>query len=187
MYSPPDVVLAPERNPTPLSREYLVEVAGPGRIRESLWPRSLDGLLSGDEGIPNPYPWFFDKPSGLGGGRLVTLWPPRGGWGNEEAIDAARFGVNELLLLLMALGVSREGPDRGVEDGPDAGRPKAPDEERPGDVGRREVRRIDWSDGFELRELGRDGRADVGGFEALNERGVRGDIDVVAIVSEGCY
>ena len=170
----PDVVLAPDRNPTPLSLEYLDDAIVPGRISESLFGACiLVGLVNGDEGNP-PDGTLLPKPLGLaGGGRLATRVPVRGGCGNDSAIDTARFGLE----------ASSEDVSR--EDGmPDIRRPKFPPDGAlggppvPGVVGRSEVRRIPWSDGFGVREEGRAGRAEVGGFEELKERGVRG-IEVI--------
>lgn len=91
----PEVVLAPDRNPTPLSLslEYLLArfvddamLFGPC-MSESLFAVRV-GLARGDEGIAR---W-----PGLGGGKLVTRSPLRGGRGKASAIDTARLGVPDL-------------------------------------------------------------------------------------------
>jgi hypothetical protein len=123
----------------------------------------LVGLASGLEGNPEV---FLGNALGLGGGKLATLFPPLGGCGNEEVdIDTARFGsIGE------------------VGDIIDDGRPKLPDSDRPGlFVGKREVRRNVLIEGFVLSEVGSAGSADVGGFDALNERDCRGIVVVVVV------
>ena len=109
MYSPADVVLAPDRKPTPLSREYLeAPAACAGRINES---RDRVGLASGEDGKAlGP---SLERPAGGPVGRLATRWPPRGGWGKDEAIETERFGADDGVVD-DADGVSRVGPDRGV-------------------------------------------------------------------------
>ena len=159
VYSPvPEVALPPDMNPTPLSLEYRParfpeEGVFFGRIKESLLGAVRVGLTSGDEGVVG----LFPKRLGLGGGKLATRSPLRGGRGNDSAIDTARLGWP---------GFASDEPSN--EGKPVNGLPNDPDIDRPVcDDGSCDVRRKAWSDGFGLSEFGIAGNADVGGFEAL--------------------
>ena len=172
MYSPfPE---DPLRKPTPLSRGYpnpefpmlgdrIDCVVGDRIIDSRDGAPSRDGLVSGEAGIELLYA------SGDGGGMDATRLPERGGCGNADAIDEARFGC--------ITDESREGVALSRCGREGVGMP--PDDVLWVGEGSCEARRkADLTE----RELdGMAGRAPVGGCEELKLRGVRGIVEVVAI------
>jgi hypothetical protein len=155
----------------PLSLEYRIpeEDLGFGFGIESRNFSMLIGVTTGDDGLVK---LVFER--GLVGGKLVTRAAVRGGCG-KAAIDTARLGSFGVSFIVTD--ASKEGVEDRSNAIPDGGRILLPEIDLLGVCGRADSLRkpcIEF-------EFGSAGSADVGGFEALKERGVRGAMVVVTV------